>query len=140
MDMGGIVPKLESHAQLLAFLASGYARFQEDGTGLTGLINQYTNFSQGVGKELQRTLSDTNLLQQKLLHSSHMYSFLFKAGAGLWLLGELGIFTKYKTVGKHIAIGAGAAAITLPGSGGEATGGSSLNSGFSTRRSNVIGN
>jgi hypothetical protein len=127
--LDGIQSKLTSHAEALTIAASFYSRATDSsvagrGTGLGALMKYFTDG--GVINELKNDMSTTNFgtgqnygfwAIDKLLSSSHLYSTLFKLGAVLWGAGELGIYTKYKSVGAKIAKGAAISAIILPGSG-----------------------
>lgn len=124
LKLGGITKKLEDNAAILAFAGSAYSR-QPD---ITALINHFTNLntegiSSGSGNygalgEAILTLTDMQQLKYKLIDSDHLYTTLFKVGIGAYLASEFGIIgAKWKSIGKDIAKGAGAAAIVLPGSG-----------------------
>jgi hypothetical protein len=127
--LDGIQSKLTSHAELLTIAASFWSRANDStvagrGTGLGALMKYFTDG--GVVNELKNDMSTTNFGSgtnyglwgiDKLLGTNHLYTTLFKVGAVLWGAGELGIYTKYKSIGAKIAKGAAISAIILPGSG-----------------------
>lgn len=154
MDIGGIPNKIlggvEKHATLLAFAGAAYLRKAEgntpSGQALSALVGHFTNLgipspaqisagggggAYGALGEAIITLSNPRLLGEKLFNANHAYSVLVKVGLAAWIAGELGVIpSKYGDVGKKVAIGAGAAAIVMPGSSGGGSGSNSSNSGY----------
>lgn len=117
----GITNKLEKNAEILTVLVTAYAHEQEFGGGIGGLFTYLTKTGPGGAlAELQYDLNNPQWFFDKLMGKTtppHLYSAAFKLGAGLWLLGELGIYTKYKALGKKIATGGAIAAAIMQGSG-----------------------
>ncbi len=114
MNFSGILAKLEDHADLIAGLAAAWERYPN----LDELMNYATN-PQHIMMEMQATFgSGFAGLKYKLLDSPHLYTGLFKAGAALWILGQVDLIPKrYEDLGGKVAKGAGIAALLLPGSG-----------------------
>lgn len=109
INTSGIVNKLSKHADILAFIASGYYRFDGD---FGGIIKNYT--SKDFLQNLKFTLKNP---KYSLWDSDHLYTMLFKGGVFAYLAAELGIIApKYKAIAKKVMTGAGIAAMTLPGS------------------------
>jgi hypothetical protein len=128
MDIGGIPAKLEKHAEKLAAGLGMYAHEREYGGGIQTLIQYLTNDFTGKGHgalyEIQYDVQHPDFYVWKLLNSGHLYSTLFKIGAIAWGAGELGITSKYKTLGKKLATGSAIAAALMQGSGNGASNGS----------------
>ena len=132
MDIGGIPNKLigglEKHAAIAAFGAGALARsYEANSTDPIGqLINHFTNLgtplTPGAGGygalgEAILTIQNIPLLTDKLFRSNHLYSLLVKAGIAAYIASEFGVLApKWKKIGQEIAMGAGAAAIIMPGS------------------------
>ena len=123
LNVGGIVNKLQKNATLIAFLASAYERYPDLGR----LFTHYTNIGQGGALwQAGQTITNMALLKYKLWDSPHLYTTAFKAALIARLLAEVGIVvpSKYKKLTEKIMWGAGAAAVTLGGSGPAPSGGS----------------
>lgn len=111
LNLGGIERKLMDKADLVAFLASGYMRFDGD---LGRLLHQYT--SKDVINELMFSLGSIEQIKWKLLDTGHAYSNIFKMALYGRIATEFGILTKYKKTLDKVLLGSGLAALTLPGS------------------------
>lgn len=118
INTSGIMKKLTDKADLIAFLASGYYRFDGD-TGR--FLRNYT--SKDFMQNLKWAIKDPKFF---LWDSDHLYTQLFKGGVYAWLAAEFGIIQpKYKAIAKKVMWGAGVAAMTLPGSHGAPSSGGS---------------
>lgn len=115
INVGGIIKKIESKADWVAFLVAAYSRYPD----ISRLIEHYTNVGEGGALwQAGQTLQIPGLLKYKLWESPHLYTTAFKYSLFARLLAEIDILpAKYKKLTEKIMIGAGAAAFTLGGSG-----------------------
>lgn len=114
ISAGGIISKLKKNADWASFLVTALERYPLD-----RLVDHYTNFGEGGFLwQAAETLKDRQLLKYKLWDSPHLYTTAFKYSLIARLLAEIGIVpSKYKKLTEKIMKGAGAAALTLGGSG-----------------------
>jgi len=128
MNFKGITNKLMDKADWLAFLASGYMRYDGD---LGRLAGRYIAIKPAL-EELQRSLNP-RVAQYKLFESPHAYTGIFQASLIGYIACELGVIpSKYKKALTKAMIGSGAAALTLPSSGPEPSGGGLFGGGHSS--------
>lgn len=119
-SLDGIVAKVEKHAELITILAGTYEHTMTyTPGGIQGMIGYLTadlKGQHGPLYEIKYDLLHPDWYFDKLLNSSHLYCATFKAGAALWLAGELGFLTKYKDLAKKVVIGSAIAAAINQGS------------------------
>lgn len=118
LKIGKATNWVEKNATVLAFAAGAYERIPDFGD----LVDHFTNLKTGAGggalQEALHTVSNAETIELKFLRSSHLYTKEVMLGVGLYLAGEMGLLDKkYGDLGKKIAIGGGAAALVMPGSG-----------------------
>lgn len=131
MDVKGTIGKLtgmaEDNAAILAFLGSSYARAAENtwGEDPIGYLTSYFTFTRFDSKatnivtETLGSLTSLNQLKYKLWTAPHYNTMIFKAAAIGWAIGKFaGVLPeRYTRLLGKIALGAGASAIVMCGSG-----------------------
>jgi hypothetical protein len=119
--LGKVADVLEKNIALLTVAGASYARMAEfSGSPLSSMVEYFTFKTGNPVSELLNSISSPDQLKYKLLESTHAYTQAFKAGLGVWAFTQLmpGIIpNKYGSIAGKVALGAGIAALVLPGSG-----------------------
>lgn len=121
----------ETNAALLTFGLSSYARYQEAGDGVNGLISYLTfqrpewtpasEIMHFLGAPIGANASTNNIkdnIMWKFWNAPHLNTQLFKYSAIAYAAGKyFGLFGgKWLEIAKNVAIGAGLSALILPSS------------------------
>ncbi len=122
-----ILGKLEDNAAAVAFASANYLRYRESTQDNAEILNRlmrfYTFQATAVDGDpvsnVIMSISSPTQLKYKLWDAPHYSTGIFKAAAIVWAIGKITgmVPTRYEKLAGKVALGAGLAALILPGSG-----------------------